>query len=127
MAIKSISTTNAPAAVGPYSQAVIAGDMLFLSGQGGIDPKTGKIVEGGVEAETRQAMENIKALLEEAGTDFTKAVKTTCFLADMGDFAKFNAIYAEYFTTKPARSCVAVKDLPLGFLVEVEVVAYLGE
>ncbi|MBR6800346.1 MAG: RidA family protein [Eubacteriaceae bacterium] len=127
MAIKPISTTNAPAAVGPYSQAVIAGDMLFLSGQGGIDPKTGKIVEGGVEAETRQAMENIKALLEEAGTDFTKAVKTTCFLADMGDFAKFNAIYAEYFTTKPARSCVAVKDLPLGFLVEVEVVAYLGE
>ncbi len=126
MAIKQISTTNAPAAVGPYSQAIIAGDMLFLSGQGGIDPATGKIVEGGVEAETRQAMENIKALLEEAGTDFTKAVKTTCFLADMGDFAKFNAIYAEYFTTKPARSCVAVKDLPLGFLVEVEVVAYLG-
>ncbi len=126
MAIKPISTTNAPAAVGPYSQGVIAGDILFLSGQGGIDPKTGKIVEGGVEAETRQAMENIKALLEEAGTDFTKAVKTTCFLADMNDFAKFNAIYAEYFTTKPARSCVAVKDLPLGFLVEVEVVAYLG-
>ncbi len=127
MAIKAINTEKAPAAVGPYSQGIIAGDMLFLSGQGGIDPATGKVVEGGVEAETRQAMENIKALLEEAGTDFTKAVKTTCFLADMGDFAKFNAIYAEYFTTKPARSCVAVKDLPLGFLVEVEVVAYLGE
>ena len=126
MAIKPISTTNAPAAVGPYSQGVIAGDILFLSGQGGIDPATGKIVEGGVEAEARQTMENIKALLTEAGIDFTKVVKTTCFLADMNDFAKFNAIYAEYFTTKPARSCVAVKDLPLGFLVEVEVVAYLG-
>ena len=126
MTIKAINTEKAPAAIGPYSQGIIAGNMLFLSGQGGIDPATGKVVEGGVEAETLQAMKNIKALLEEAGIDFTKVVKTTCFLADMADFAAFNAIYAEYFTTKPARSCVAAKDLPLGFKVEVEVIAYLG-
>ncbi|MBE6038632.1 MAG: RidA family protein [Anaerofustis stercorihominis] len=126
MTIKAINTEKAPAAIGPYSQGIIAGNMLFLSGQGGIDPATGKVVEGGIEAEALQTMKNIKALLEEAGIDFTKVVKTTCFLADMNDFAAFNAIYAEYFTTKPARSCVAAKDLPLGFKVEVEVVAYLG-
>ena len=126
MTIKAINTEKAPAAIGPYSQGIIAGNMLFLSGQGGIDPATGKVVEGGIEAEALRTMKNIKALLEEAGIDFTKVVKTTCFLADMNDFAAFNAIYAEYFTTKPARSCVAAKDLPLGFKVEVEVVAYLG-
>ena len=96
---------------------------MFISGQGGIDPAQGALVEGGVEAQTLQAMKNIEAILKEAGTDFSKVVKTTCFLADMGDFAKFNAIYAEYFTSKPARSCVAVKTLPANFLVEVEVIA----
>lgn len=121
--MEKIHTEKAPAAVGPYSQAVKANGFVFISGQGGIDPAVGKVVEGGVEAETLQAMKNIEAILAEAGTDFSKVVKTTCFLANMSDFQAFNKIYAEYFTGKPARSCVAVKDLPLGFLVEVEVIA----
>ena len=121
--MKQVYTEQAPAALGPYSQAYKANGFVFISGQGGIDPVQGALVEGGVEAQTLQAMKNIEAILREAGTDFSKVVKTTCFLADMGDFAKFNAIYAEYFTSKPARSCVAVKTLPANFLVEVEVIA----
>jgi putative endoribonuclease L-PSP len=121
--MKQVYTEQAPAALGPYSQAYKANGFVFISGQGGIDPTQGALVEGGVEAQTLQAMKNIEAILKEAGTDFSKVVKTTCFLADMGDFAKFNAIYAEYFTSKPARSCVAVKTLPANFLVEVEVIA----
>ena len=108
--MKPVFTENAPKALGPYSQAIKANGLVFISGQGGINPETGKLVEGGVEAETLQAMKNIEAILKEAGTDFSKVVKTTCFLADINDFAKFNAIYAEYFTSKPARSCVAVKE-----------------
>ena len=121
--MKQVYTEQAPAALGPYSQAYVANGFVFISGQGGIDPAQGALVEGGVEAQTLQAMKNIEAILKEAGTDFSKVVKTTCFLADMRDFAKFNAIYAEYFTSKPARSCVAVKTLPANFLVEVEVIA----
>ena len=121
--MKQVYTEQAPAALGPYSQAYKANGFVFISGQGGIDPAQGALVEGGVEAQTLQAMKNIEAILKEAGTDFSKVVKTTCFLADMGDFAKFNAIYAEYCTSKPARSCVAVKTLPANFLVEVEVIA----
>ena len=121
--MKQVYTEQAPAALGPYSQAYTANGFVFISGQGGIDPAQGALVEGGVEAQTLQAVKNIEAILKEAGTDFSKVVKTTCFLADMGDFAKFNAIYAEYFTSKPARSCVAVKTLPANFLVEVEVIA----
>ena len=121
--MKQVYTEQAPAALGPYSQAYKANGFVFISGQGGIDPAQGALVEGGVEAQTLQAMKNIEDILKEAGTDFSKVVKTTCFLADMGDFAKFNAIYAEYFTSKPARSCVAVKTLPANFLVEVEVIA----
>ena len=121
--MKQVYTEQAPAALGPYSQAYKANGFVFISGQGGIDPAQGALVEGGVEAQTLQAMKNIEAILKEAGTDFSKVVITTCFLADMGDFAKFNAIYAEYFTSKPARSCVAVKTLPANFLVEVEVIA----
>ncbi len=116
-------TKNAPAAVGPYSQAVKANGFIFISGQGGINPETGKLVEGGIEAETKQAMKNIEAILKEAGSDFSKVVKTTCFLANIEDFQAFNAIYAEYFVSKPARSCVAVKELPVNFQVEVEVIA----
>ena len=121
--MKKIHTDLAPAAVGPYSQAMKTGNLLYISGQGGIDPATGKVVEGGVEAETLQAIKNIAAILEEGGTDFSKVVKTTCFLANISDFAAFNAIYAEYFTSKPARSTVAVKELPLNFQVEIEVIA----
>ena len=120
--MKKIHTDLAPAAVGPYSQAMKTGNLLYISGQGGIDPATGKVVEGGVEAETLQAIKNIAAILEEGGTDFSKVVKTTCFLANISDFAAFNAIYAEYFTSKPARSTVAVKELPLNFQVEIEVI-----
>ena len=117
-----ISTSNAPKAVGPYSQAIKANGFLFLSGQGGIDPADGRVLAG-LEAQAEQTMKNIAAILAEAGVQFTDVVKTTCFLADMNDFATFNAIYQRYFTGKPARSCVAVKDLPLGFRCEVEVVA----
>lgn len=120
--MRKINTENAPKALGPYSQAVVSGNLLFTSGQGGIDPKEGKLVEG-LEAQAEQVMKNIGAILEEAGTDFSKVVKTTCFLKDMGDFKTFNEIYGKYFTEKPARSCVAAADLPGGFLVEVEVIA----
>ena len=118
-----ISTPAAPAAIGPYSQAIQAGDLLFLSGTMPIDPATGALAEPQITAQAEQVMKNIGAVLEAAGYTFEEAVKTTCFLADMGDFAAFNEVYARYFTGKPARSCVAVKALPKGALVEVEVVA----
>ncbi len=125
--MKVISTEKAPAAIGPYSQAIIAGDMLFASGQIPINPATGEIEAVGIRAQAEQAIKNVGEILKAAGTDYEHVVKTTCFLADMGDFAAFNAVYAEYFVSKPARSCVAVKDLPKGVLCEVEVTAYLGE
>lgn len=123
--MKIVSTNNAPGAIGPYSQAVIAGGMVYTSGQIAIDPATGNMVEGGVKEQTEQVCKNVKALLEAAGTSIEKVVKTTCFLADMADFAVFNEIYAGYFTGKPARSCVAVKTLPKGALVEVDTVCLL--
>lgn len=121
--MKTIHTDKAPAAVGPYSQAKIAGGFLFASGQVPINPETAKVIEGGIEAQTEQVCKNIEAVLTEAGTDFSKVVKTTCFLADINDFKAFNEVYANYFTSKPARSCVAVKNLPLGVSVEVEIIA----
>ena len=123
--MKIVSTNNAPGAIGPYSQAVIAGGMVYTSGQIAIDPATGNMVEGGVREQTEQVCKNAKALLEAAGTSIEKVVKTTCFLADMADFAAFNEIYAGYFTGKPARSCVAAKTLPKGALVEVDTVCLL--
>ena len=127
MEFTKVHTDKAPAALGPYSQAVVAGDMVFLSGQGGINPETGKLVEVGVTEEAKQIMKNIGAVLEATGASFENVVKTTVFLADMGDFAAFNEIYAEYFTTKPARSCVAAKTLPKNVLCEVELIAAVEE
>ena len=124
--IKTISTDKAPAAIGPYSQAKIAGDTLYASGQIPINPATGNVEAEGIEAQAEQAIKNVGEILMAAGTDYASVVKTTCFLADMGDFAAFNAVYEKYFTEKPARSCVAVKSLPKGVLCEVEVIAYLG-
>ena len=121
--MKTIQTDKAPAAVGPYSQAKISGGFLFASGQVGINPAIGAIVDGGLEAQTEQVMANIAAVLEASGSSFDQVIKTTRFLADIADFKAFNEIYAKYFTSKPARSCVAVKDLPLGALVEVEIIA----
>lgn len=120
-----VHTDNAPAAIGPYSQAMKVNGMLFTSGQIAIVPATGAIVEGGIEEQTKQVCENLKNLVEAAGTTMDKVVKTTCFLHDIGDFAAFNAVYAEYFTGKPARSCVGNLNLPKGVLVEVEVIAEL--
>ena len=125
--MKVISTEKAPAASGPYSQGIIAGDFFFASGQIAIIPETGEIAEATIEAQTEQVMKNIGNLLAAAGVDYSKVVKTSCFLADMGDFGAFNEIYAKYFTSKPARSCVAVKTLPKNVLCEVEVIAYLDE
>lgn len=122
--MKQIQSNNAPKALGPYSQAIEANGFLFISGQGGIDPATGNL-RSGLENQTLQAMKNIEAILKEAGLDFSDVVKTTCFLADINDFAAFNKIYADYFISKPARSCVSVKDLPAKFLCEVEVIAAL--
>lgn len=121
--IKIISTDKAPAAIGPYSQGIILDNIVFTSGQIPIDPQNGQIKGETIEEQTEQVMKNIQAILAEAGTDMSRAVKTTCFLADMDDFAKFNEIYGKYFTTKPARSCVAVKTLPKNVLCEVEVIA----
>ena len=118
-----VVTADAPAAIGPYSQAVIVGDMVFTSGQIPINPQSGNIEAEGITAQTEQVMRNLGAVLLAAGTSFENAVKTTCFLADIADFAAFNEVYAKYFTEKPARSCVAVKALPKGALVEVEVIA----
>lgn len=120
---KIISSTAAPAAIGPYSQAVVTGGLVFTSGQIGLVPATGELAEGGLTAQAEQVMKNLGAVLAEAGSSYEKAVKTTCYLADMADFAAFNEVYAKYFVGKPARSCFAVKDLPKGALVEVEVVA----
>lgn len=124
--LKKISTDKAPAAIGPYSQGVIAGSLFFASGQIPINPATGNIEAEGIEAQAEQVMSNIGALLAAAGTDYANVVKTTCFLADMADFAAFNSVYENYFTEKPARSCVAVKQLPKDVLCEVEVIACLG-
>lgn len=118
-----ISTENAPAAVGPYSQAVKVGDFLYTSGQIALDPATGNMAAADIEGQAEQVMKNLAAVLEAAGYKFEEVVKTTCFLADMGDFAKFNAIYEKYFVSKPARSCVAAAALPKAALVEVEVIA----
>ena len=123
MELKKVSTEKAPAAIGPYSQAIVFGDVVFTSGQIPINPASGNIEAEGIEAQAEQVMQNLGEVLKAAGSDFTKAIKTTCFLADMNDFAAFNAVYAKYFTTKPARSCVAVKTLPKNVLVEVEVIA----
>lgn len=118
-----IHTEKAPAAVGPYSQAIVSGGMVYTSGQIAIDPVTNTIAADTIEGQTEQIMKNLAAVLETAGSSFDKAVKTTCFLADMNDFAAFNEIYGKYFTSLPARSCVAVKTLPKGALAEVEVIA----
>lgn len=124
--MRKISTDKAPAAIGPYSQGIVAGDFLFASGQIPINPENGEILGTTIEEQAEQAMKNVGAILAEAGADYTKVVKTTCFLADMGDFAAFNGVYEKYFTEKPARSCVAVKQLPKNVLCEVEVIAYLA-
>jgi len=123
--MKKISTNKAPAAIGPYSQGIVAGDFLFASGQIPLDPESGEIVGTSIEEQAEQAIKNAGAILAQAGADYTKVVKTTCFLADMADFAAFNSVYEKYFTEKPARSCVAVKQLPKNVLCEVEVTAYL--
>ena len=123
--IKKVYTKNAPEAIGPYSQAIICGNMLYTSGQVPINPATGNVETEGITDQATLVMKNLAAVLEEAGTKFENVVKTTCFLADMGDFAAFNAVYAQYFTSNPARSCVAVKTLPKNVLVEVEVVAVI--
>jgi len=121
--LQKILTDKAPAAIGPYSQGIIVNGMLFASGQIPINPATGEIEGTDISAQAELVCKNIGALLEAAGTDYTKVIKTTCFLADMGDFAAFNEVYAKYFTEKPARSCVAVKTLPKNVLCEVEVIA----
>ncbi|MBQ7163926.1 MAG: regulator [Clostridia bacterium] len=123
--MKKVFTEKAPAAIGPYSQAVISNGIVFTSGQIAIVPEKGEIVSDTVEGQTRQVCENLSEVLAAPGSSHDKAIKNTCFLRDIGDFSKFNAIYAEYFAGKPARSCVAVKDLPKGALVEIEVVAEL--
>ena len=120
-----VSTNNAPGAIGPYSQAVKANGLLFTSGQIAINPETNMVEAKTIEEQTHQVCKNLKAVVEAAGTSMEKVVKTFCFLADINDFAKFNEIYGTYFTSKPARSCVAVKDLPKGVLCEVEVIAEL--
>ena len=121
--LNKISTDKAPSAIGPYSQAIVCGNMLYTSGQIPINPATGNIEATTITEQTEQVMKNLGAVLAEAGSSFEKAIKTTCFLANISDFAAFNEVYAKYFTEKPARSCVAVKDLPKGALVEVEVIA----
>ncbi|MBR6354054.1 MAG: RidA family protein [Oscillospiraceae bacterium] len=121
--MKVIATKNAPTAIGPYSQAYAVNGFLFTSGQVPLDPATGAIVGSSIEEQAEQACRNIGAILEAAGTDFSKVVKTTCFLADMKDFAAFNAVYEKYFVSKPARSCVAVRELPKQLLCEVEAIA----
>lgn len=121
--MKVVYTDKAPAAIGPYSQAMILNGVLFTSGQISVDPATGEISGDTIEVQAEQVMKNLGEVLKEAGSSFENAVKTTCFLADMGDFAKFNEVYAKYFVNKPARSCVAVKTLPKNVLCEVEVIA----
>lgn len=118
-----VSTEKAPTAIGPYSQGIIAGNFLFASGQIPIVPETGEIAQGDITVQAQQVMKNVGEVLKAAGTGFENVVKTTCFLADMADFGAFNGVYEKYFTGKPARSCVAVKELPKGVLCEVEVIA----
>ena len=120
--MKAMETILAPAAIGPYSQGMDLGNLVFTSGQIPVNPADGSIPEG-IEAQAKQSCENVGAVLRAAGSGFDKVVKTTCFLADMADFATFNAIYAQYFVSKPARSCVAAKDLPKGVLCEIEAIA----
>ena len=121
--MKKIQTENAPKAIGPYSQAIEAGDFIYTSGQIPIDPLTGNLVEGGIEEQTKRVIKNLTAVLNAADSSLDNVVKTTCFLKDINDFAKFNEIYAEFFTGKPARSCVEVSALPKGALLEIEVIA----
>ena len=121
--LNKVHTSHAPEAIGPYSQGIIANGFLFTSGQIAIDPSTGNVEASDIVGQSEQVMKNLAAILSEAGTSFDNAVKTTCFLADMADFAVFNEVYGKYFTSKPARSCVAVKQLPKNVLVEVEVIA----
>lgn len=123
--MKVIYTKNAPDAIGPYSQAIVAGGLVFTSGQIPINPASGAVEAQTVTEQTEQVCKNIKAVLEEAGSSLEKVVKTVCFLSDMGNFAAFNEVYAKYFTGKPARSCVAVKELPKNVLVEIDTVAEL--
>lgn len=120
--IKDINTENAPAAIGPYSQGKKAGSLIFVSGQIPVNPKDGTIKEG-IEAQTEQSCKNVEAILLAAGSNMSKVIKTTCFLADMNDFASFNKVYEKYFVSKPARSCVAVKALPKAVLCEIEAIA----
>ncbi len=124
--LKKVATSKAPAAIGPYSQGIITGNLLFASGQIPINPATGEIEGTDIIAQAEQAIKNVGAILAEAGTDYTRVVQTTCFLANMEDFAAFNEVYARYFTERPARSCVAVKQLPKNVLCEVEVIAELA-
>ena len=121
--MRKVETEKAPKAIGPYSQAMISGNLVFTSGQIALDPITSAVVGDNVKDQTVRALENLGSILEAAGSGFDKVVKTTCFLADMADFADFNEIYSRYFTSTPARSCVAVKTLPKGVLVEVEAIA----
>lgn len=124
--LKAVSTSNAPAAIGPYSQAIVAGGFIYVSGQLPIDPSTGVFVEGGIKEQTRQSLTNAQAILREAGADLDRVVKTTVFLSDIANFAQMNEVYAQFFTVPfPARSAVAVRDLPKDALVEIEVVAVL--
>ena len=125
--LKKVATDKAPAAIGPYSQGIIANGFLFASGQIPIIPATGAIAEGDITVQAKQVMENIGEILKEAGPDYEHVVKTTCFLADMADFGAFNGVYEKYFTGKPARSCVAVKQLPKNVLCEVEIIACMTE
>ena len=121
--MEKIQTEQAPAAIGPYSQAVCVGNLIFTSGQISLDPETGVMKGNTVESQTHRVCKNLAAVLEAAGSSLDKVVKTTCFLSDMGDFAAFNSVYAEYFKGKPARSCIACKGLPKGALVEIEAIA----
>lgn len=121
--INKISTDKAPKAIGPYSQAILCGGMLYTSGQIALSPESGELVGDNIAEQTEQIMKNLSAVLAEAGTSFQNVVKTTCFLADIADFAAFNEVYGKYITSAPARSCVAVKSLPKGALAEVEVIA----
>ncbi|MDR0586789.1 MAG: RidA family protein [Treponema sp.] len=123
--MKIIQTDKAPAAIGPYSQAICSGGLVFTSGQIPLVPETGSVAEGTIKEQTLQVIKNLAAVLEEAGSGLANVIKTTCFLADMNDFAAFNEVYAEYFSGKPARSTVAVKQLPRNVLVEIEAVAEL--
>lgn len=123
--LKKVATKKAPDAIGPYSQAIIHNNMLFTSGQIPLDPETMTVVGNNIGEQTVRVMENLKAVLTEVGTSFENVIKTTCFLYDINDFVEFNKVYEKYFTSKPARSCVAVKTLPKGVLVEVELIAVI--